>query len=118
MRHQNKKHRIGTTPAHRTSLLRNLAIEVIDHGKIKTTHTKCMAVRGLVEKLITLAKVDTVANRRKALSKLNNMDAVTTLFTQVAPKFKARNGGYTRIHKFADERVGDAAKMSQLSLVE
>lgn len=118
MRHQNKKYKIGSTPAHRTSLLRNLAIEIIDHGKIKTTHTKCLAVRGFVEKLITLAKIDTVANRRKALSTLDNMDAVTTLFTKVAPKFITRNGGYTRIHKFADERVGDAARLSQISLVD
>ncbi len=118
MRHQNKKYKIGSSPSHRASLLRNLAIEVIDHGKIKSTHTKCMAVRSFVEKLITLAKVDTVANRRKALSKLDNMTAVNTLFIKVAPNFKQRNGGYTRIHKFADERVGDAAKMSQLSLVD
>jgi len=118
MRHQNKRHRIGSTPSHRTAMLRNLAIEVIDHGKIKTTHTRCMAARGMIEKLITLAKVDTVANRRKALSKLDNMDAVTGLFTKVAPRFIGRNGGYTRIHKLADGRVGDAAKMSLLSFVE
>jgi len=54
MRHQKKRYRIGTTPAHRKSLLRNLAVEVIDHGKIKTTHAKCKAVQGYVEKLITL----------------------------------------------------------------
>jgi len=76
MRHQRHKYSIGTSPSHRKSLLRNLAAEVIDHGKIKTTHTKCKAVQGFVEKLITLAKEDTVANLRLALTKLNNNDAV------------------------------------------
>ncbi len=118
MRHQKRKYRIGTSPSHRRSLLRNLAIEVIDHGKIKTTHAKCMAVRGVVEKLITLAKTDSVANRRLAFSKLNNKDAVQKLFNDVAPKFKERPGGYTRVLKFADGRVGDNAKMSLIALVD
>jgi large subunit ribosomal protein L17 len=118
MRHQKQRYRIGTTPAHRTSLLRNLATEVIDHGKIKTTHTKAKAVQGYVEKLITLAKVDTVANRRQAFRRLNNKKAVQTLFTDVAPKFKERNGGYTRIMKMADGRVGDNAPISYIALVD
>ena len=118
MRHQNKKYRIGTNPSHRRSLLKNLAIEVIDHGKIKSTHTKCMAIRPVVEKLITLAKIDSVANRRLAYSKLNNKDAVKKLFEEVAPKFKERNGGYTRVVKFAEGRVGDNAKMSMIALVD
>ena len=118
MRHQNKKFRIGTTPAYRKSLMRNLAIEVIDHGKIKTTHTKCKAIQPVVEKLITLAKEDTVANRRLAFSKLNNKNAVAKLFNEVAPKFKERNGGYTRIMKLADGRVGDNAKVSFIALVD
>ncbi len=118
MRHQNRKYRIGTNPAHRKSLLRNLAIEVIDHGKIKTTHTKCKAVQPFVEKLVTIAKEDTVANRRLAFSKLNNKLAVQKLFNEVAPKYKERNGGYTRILKLADGRVGDNAKMSYIALVD
>ncbi|MCP4912639.1 MAG: 50S ribosomal protein L17 [Oligoflexia bacterium] len=118
MRHQNRKYRIGTNPSHRKSLMRNLAIEVIDHGKIKTTHAKCKAIQGFVEKLITLAKNDSVANRRLAFKKLNNKDAVKRLFDDVAPKFKERNGGYTRILKLADGRVGDNAKMSFIALVD
>ena len=117
MRHQKEKYRIGTSPSHRRSLIRNFAIEVIDHGQIRTTHAKCKAVRGVVEKLITLAKNDTVANRRLALSKLNNKEAVQKLF-EVAPKFKERAGGYTRVLKFADKRVGDNAKMSLIALVD
>ena len=118
MRHQNRKYRIGTNPSHRKSLMRNLAIEVIDHGKIKTTHAKCKAIQGFVEKLITLAKNDSVANRRLAFKKLNNKDAVKRLFDDVAPKFKERNGGYTRILKLADGRVGDNAKVSFIALVD
>lgn len=118
MRHKKIKYRIGTTDAHRKSLLRNLAVEVIDHGKIKTTHTKCKAIKPYVEKLITLAKEDTVANRRLAASRLGNKAAVQKLFTVVGPKFKERPGGYTRILKLADGRVGDNAKMSYIALVD
>jgi len=118
MRHQKHKYNIGTSPSHRVSLMRNLAVEVIDHGKIKTTITKCRAIQPYVEKLITLAKVDTVANRRLAFKKLNNKKAVQTLFADVAPKFKERNGGYTRIMKMADGRVGDNAKMAYIALVD
>ncbi len=118
MRHQKKKYRIGTSPSHRRSLLRNLAIEVIEHESIKTTQTKCKAVRGYVEKLVTLAKVDTVANRRLAFSKLNNKDAVKKLFDDVGPRFKERAGGYTRVLKLADGRVGDNAQMGLIAFVD
>jgi len=118
MRHSKHKYKLGVTPAHRKSLIKNLAIEIIDHGKIKTTHTKAKAVQGYVEKLVTLAKVDSVHTRREALKKLSNKDAVTKLFTEVAPKFKERNGGYTRITKLADQRLGDASKMGYISFVE
>ena len=118
MRHGMKKYNVGTTPSHRRSMLRNLAVEILDHGQIKTTHTKCKAVRPMVEKLITLAKEDSVANRRLAFSKLNDRKAVTKLFTDVAPRFKERPGGYTRIMKLADGRIGDNAKMSYIALVD
>ena len=117
MRHLKQKYKLGVNPAHRASLVRNLAIEVIEHGKIKTTHARCMAIKGFVEKLVTLAKEDTVADRRLAFSKLNNDNAVKVLFTEVAPKYKTRNGGYTRVIKTADGRVGDNAKMSYIAFV-
>ena len=117
MRHKKIKHSIGSDSAHRKSLLRNLAVEVIDHGRIKTTHTKCQAVRPFVEKLITIAKTDSVANRRLAFKKLNNKEAVQNLFEKVAPQYKDRNGGYTRVLKLADTRVGDGAPMSYIGLV-
>lgn len=118
MRHGKHKFKLGVSPSHRKALIRNLSIELIDHGKIKTTHTRCKALRMYVEKVITIAKEDTVANRRLAFKKLNNKDAVHKLFTEVAPKFKDRNGGYTRIMKLADGRVGDNAKMSYIALVD
>ncbi len=117
MRHQNYKYNIGTSPSHRKALLRNLATEIIDHGKIKTTHAKCKAVRVFVERLITIAKTDSVANRRLAFQRLHNKDAVSKLFSDVAPRYKERAGGYTRILQFADGRVGDNSQMSSISLV-
>jgi large subunit ribosomal protein L17 len=118
VRHQKYKGKIGTSPSHRKSLLRNLAISLIDHEKIKTTHAKSKAVKGYVEKLVTLAKTDTVSNRRLAYARINNRTAVQKLFNTIAPKFKERPGGYTRISKLADGRVGDGSKMSYLSFVE
>lgn len=118
MRHQNHKYKLGVNPAHRKSLMRNLSSDLIDHGKIKTTQAKAKALRIYVEKLVTLAKEDTVANRRLAFARLNNKNAVTKLFTDLAPKFKNRPGGYTRIVKLADGRVGDGAKMGYISFVE
>jgi large subunit ribosomal protein L17 len=118
MRHSKHKYKLGVNPSHRKSLMRNLAIEIIDHGKIKTTHTKAKALKSYVEKLVTLAKVDSVHTRREAFKKLNNKDAVTKLFSNVAPKFKERNGGYTRIVKLADKRLGDASKMGYISFVD
>ena len=116
MRHNKRKYRIGTTSAHRKALLRNLMISILDHKKIKTTHTKCKAVRPYMEKLITLARTDTVANRRKAFAKLNNAGAVRKLF-ETAPQYKDRPGGYTRIVKMAETRFGDNAPMSYILLV-
>lgn len=118
MRHGNYKNHIGLNPTHRKSLLRNLTIELVEHGKIQTTHAKCKALQPYVEKLITLAKEDNLANRRLAISKINNSTAVKALFEQVAPKFKARKGGYTRILKIADTRVGDGSKMGIITFVE
>lgn len=118
MRHGKHKYKLGVNPAHRKSMVRNLACDIIEYGKIKTTHTRAKAVRGYVEKLITLAKTDSVHNRRQAFKKLNNKDAVSKLFAEVGPKFKERNGGYTRIVKLADRRLGDSSKMGYISLVD
>jgi large subunit ribosomal protein L17 len=118
MRHQKHKLKLGVKPAHRKAMLKNLAAQVIEHGKIKSTHARCKALRSYVEKLVTIAKVDSVANRRLVFSRVEDKAAVQKLFAEVAPKFKERQGGYTRIMKLADTRVGDGAQMSYISFVE
>ena len=118
MRHQRHKYKLGVRPSHRVSMIKNLASEIIDHGMIKTTLTRAKAVKPVVEKLVTLSKNDTVANRRLAFKKLNDKDAVNKLFTELGPKFKERNGGYTRIMKLSDNRVGDNSKMAYIAFVD
>ncbi|MCB9060725.1 MAG: 50S ribosomal protein L17 [Halobacteriovoraceae bacterium] len=117
MRHQKRKYRIGTSPSHRKAIVKSLAVGIIEHGNIKTTHAKCKAIQPIIEKLITIAKVDSVANRRLVYSKLNNKTAVRRLFDEVAPLYKERNGGYTRVLKLAEARVGDNAPQSIIALV-
>ena len=118
MRHGNHKYRLSVSPTRRVALMKNLCAEIIDHGKIETTVTKARALKPYIEKLVTLAKNDTLANRRTAYAKLNNKDAVKQLFENVAPKFKQRPGGYTRMLKLADPRLGDASKKAILAFVE
>jgi len=118
MRHGNHKYKLGVKPQHRKTLVAGLASELFVHGKIRTTETKAKATKPFVEKLVTLAKNDTIANRRIAFTKLNNKEAVAALFTNVAPKFKQRPGGYTRLLKLAEGRLGDGAKEAILAFVE
>lgn len=118
MRHNKHKNLLGVAKAHRKSMVRNLAISLIEHGQINSVHSRCKAIQPYIEKLITVAKTDSVANRRLIYSKLNSKVAVKNLFETVAPKFTARNGGYTRIVKLATARVGDGAPMSIISFVE
>jgi large subunit ribosomal protein L17 len=118
MRHGNHKYKLGVKPQHRKALVQNLSIELITHGKIKTTETKAKAIKPYVEKLVTLAKNDTIANRRLAFTKLNNKEAVKNLFENVAPKFKQRPGGYTRFLKISETRLGDGAREAYIAFVE
>jgi large subunit ribosomal protein L17 len=119
MRHQKTRHKLSRDTAHRKALLRNLCKEVIEHERIKTTEAKAKAVKPEIEKLITLAKKgpDDLHARRLALSDLgHDKDAVQKLFTEVAPRYTARPGGYTRILKLG-QRQGDATEMVYLELV-
>lgn len=118
MRHSKHKYHFTMDRSQRASLMKNLAVELIDHKKIKTTITKCRALKIFVEKLVTKAKVDNVANRRLIYQKINNKSAVATLFKDVAPKFTSRKGGYTRITKLPDLRSGDGAEMAYISFVD
>ena len=117
MRHQRTRHKLSRTASHRKSLLRNLAKEVIDHERIKTTEAKAKAVKPEVEKLITLAKRGDLHALREALSALGqDKFVVYKLFEEVAPRYADRPGGYTRILKLGPRR-SDSTEMVYLELV-
>ena len=117
MRHRKTRHKLGRSPAHRKALLRNLCKEVIDHERIRTTEAKAKAVKPEVEKLITLAKRGDLHARRQALATLGqDKFVVYKLFEEVAPRYAARSGGYTRILKLGPRR-SDSTEMVFLELV-
>ncbi len=117
MRHGNGLRKLNRTSAHRAAMLRNMANSLIEHEAIKTTVPKAKELRRVVEPLITLAKVDSVANKRLAFDRLRNRDNVVKLFNVLGPRFAKRPGGYTRILKMGF-RVGDNAPMAFMELVE
>jgi large subunit ribosomal protein L17 len=98
-------------------MLQNMMNSIIEHEVIKTTVPKAKELRRVIEPMITLAKVDTVANRRLAFNRLRDRDSVTKLFTDLGPRFNTRPGGYTRILKMG-YRVGDNAPMALVELVD
>jgi large subunit ribosomal protein L17 len=108
MRHSNQNRTLGRPRSQRTALLRGLALSLIEHGKIATTHAKAKEVQSLAERLITYGKENTIASRRKAASSLGEpKDAVIKkLFEEIAPKYKERQGGYTRIIKMGRTTAG------------
>ena len=108
--------KLGRPTDHRIAMLRNLVTALLEHGKIETTVTRAKETRALAEKMITLAKKDTLHARRQALAFITKEDVVKKLFEEIAPKYAERNGGYTRIIK-TFERRGDAALMSVIELV-
>ncbi len=122
MRHRVAGHRLKRSSSHRRALFRNLITELFRHGRIKTTHAKARAVRADAEKLITLAKrslekENDVHERRRVLRTITDKKVVEELFETIAPEYKDRPGGYTRIIKLGP-RQGDAAPMAILELVE
>jgi len=116
MRHRKSGRQLNRNSAHRSAMYRNMAGSLIEHEVIKTTLPKAKELRRVVEPLITLAKEDTVANRRLAFSRTRNKEAVGKLFSELGPRFQERPGGYTRILKCGD-RAGDAAPMAYIELV-
>ncbi len=117
MRHQKTRNKLSRDSAHRKALLMNLSKELIEHERIKTTQAKAKAVKPEVEKLITLAKRGDLHARRQALSTLaQDKFAVHKLFSEVAPRYAERPGGYTRILKIG-QRPGDATEMVFIELV-
>jgi len=117
MRHQRNRHQLSRSSSHRKALLANLCREIIEHERIKTTHVKAKAVRPEIEQLITLAKRGDLHARRQALSTLgHDKSIVYKLFDEVAPRYLARSGGYTRILKLGP-RHSDATEMAFIELV-
>jgi large subunit ribosomal protein L17 len=118
MRHGKKVNHLGRKTAHRHALLSNLASSLILNKRITTTVAKAKALRKYVEPLITKAKTNTTHSRRTVFSYLQNKESVTTLFGEVASRTAERPGGYTRIIKFGDVRLGDNAEMCMMELVD
>jgi large subunit ribosomal protein L17 len=117
VRHARTGKKLGRDSAHRKALYANLAGALIEHGRIRTTVTKAKAVKPLAEQMITLGRRGDLHARRQATSFLRSRDVVHKLFAEVAPLFKDRPGGYTRIVKIGP-RPGDAAEMAYLELVD
>ena len=118
MRHGKKVNHLGRKTAHRHALLSNMASSLILNKRITTTVAKAKALRKYVEPLLTKAKDDTTHSRRTVFSYLQNKESVKTLFGEVASKIADRPGGYTRIIKMGDVRVGDNAEMCLIELVD
>ncbi|WP_394262136.1 50S ribosomal protein L17 [Moraxella boevrei] len=117
MRHRNSGVKLGRTSSHRKAMFQNMTNSLFEHELIKTTLPKAKELRRVAEPLITLAKEDSVANRRLAFSRLRNKVTVGKLFTTLGPRYKARPGGYLRIIK-CGYRDGDAAPMAYVELVD
>ena len=117
MRHRRSGRKLGRDSSHRKALYANLTSALIEHGRIKTTQAKAKAVKPFAEQMITLGKRGDLHARRLALAELRSQDVVHKPFADVAPLFKDRPGGYTRIVRIGT-RPGDAAEMVYLELVD
>src|SRR5580693_978398 len=117
MRHRHSGRQLSRNSSHRHALMRNMATSLLRHETIRTTVPKAKELRRVVEPLITLAKVDSLAKRRMAFARLRDITVVEKLFTDLGPRFKARAGGYTRILKM-EPRPGDSADMALMELVD
>lgn len=117
MRHHNKTKKLGLERKTRTALVRSLITSLILKEQVRMTESRAKAIRPQVERLVTHAKVDTVAKRRLVASKLfNNETLVKKLFTEIAPRYKTRAGGYTRVTKLP-ARIKDGAKMAVIEFI-
>ena len=117
MKHRIKGRKLSRTTSHRKAILRNLTISLVKYELIKTTLPKAKELRPFIEKVVTMAKIDSLANRRLVLSILANEEAVDKLFAKIGKRVSARNGGYTRILKYGF-RTGDKAPMAIIEFVD
>ncbi len=111
MRHLNQGRKLNRTSAHRKALMKNLVLALITHEQIRTTDAKAKELRRFADRMVTLGKQGDLAARRRAFQFIQSRTAVRKLFEEIAPRFKDRNGGYTRVIKFGIRR-GDAAPLS------
>lgn len=117
MRHLKKTAKLGRTSEHRNAMLANMVCSLIIHKRITTTLAKAKAARSVAEKMVTLGKSGTIHDRRLAVARLHQDEAAKILFKEIAPVYKDRKGGYTRIIKM-NQRVGDAAQKAILEWVD
>lgn len=117
MRHRRSGRKLGRTSSHRRAMFRNLSVSLLHQEVIRTTVPKAKELRRVVEPLITLARKDSVANRRLVFARLRNRQMVGKLFNELGPRYRTRPGGYTRILK-CGYRVGDSAPMALMELVD
>lgn len=117
MRHRKSGRKLNKTSSHRKAMFKNMSTSLFDHELIKTTVPKAKELRKVAERLITLAKVDSVANRRIAFARLRSKEIVNKLFTELGPRYVERPGGYLRILK-CGFRSGDNAPMAYVELVD
>jgi large subunit ribosomal protein L17 len=117
MRHRESGRKLNRNSSHRKAMFRNMAVSLIEHEIIRTTLPKAKELRRFAEPLITMAKIDNVAKRRLAFSRLRNRNIVTKLFNELGPRYKERPGGYLRILK-CGFRTGDKAAMAIVELVD
>jgi large subunit ribosomal protein L17 len=116
LRHHIAGRKLARPTAHRWALYRNLVADLIKHEKIVTTEAKAKEIRGLAEKVITLGKEGSLASRRRALAFVTDKKIVDKVFSELAPRYVERPGGYTRIVKLG-RRVGDGARLAQVEMV-
>ena len=109
--------KLGRPTAHRNAMLRGLVTYLLENGSVETTLARAKEVRSMAEKMITLGKKNTLASRRAALAYITKEDVVSKVFNEIAPKYEARNGGYTQIFKMGPRR-GDAAEMALIKLID
>jgi large subunit ribosomal protein L17 len=117
MRHLKRTAKLGRTSEHRNAMLANLVCSLIEHKRVTTSLAKAKAARSVAEKMVTLGKRGTIHDRRLAVARLHQDSAAKTLFTEIAPAFKDRKGGYTRIVKLG-QRQGDASQSAILEWVD
>lgn len=117
MRHRHGLRKLNRTSSHRLAMLRNMTVSLLRHEAIKTTLPKAKELRRVIEPILTLGKTDNLSNKRLAFSRLRDREMVTKLFSELGPRYAARNGGYVRILKMGF-RQGDNAPMAFVELVD